>query len=60
VKVAPGLTGACVMSGTPSMSLGVLMPWKWMLVDSGSSFFSTTLTLSPMSAFSVGPGTTPL
>src|SRR5688500_19100402 len=48
------------MSGTPSIALGVRRPWKWMAVDSGSSFLMTILTLSPTSALSVGPGTAPL
>ena len=33
---SPGLTGGCVMNGTPSMSFGSSRPWKWIAVDSGS------------------------
>ena len=35
---SPGFTGGCVMNGTPSWSFGSSSPWKWMAVDSGSSF----------------------
>ena len=48
------------MSGTPSIAFGTTMPWKWMIVDSGSSFFRTIFTLSPSLTLIVGPGTVPL
>src|SRR3954470_24551094 len=60
VYVVPGVIGACVMCGTPSCGLGLVSPWKWMAVDSGSSLCRTNDTLSPGFTRIVGPGTVPL
>jgi hypothetical protein len=38
VYVWPGFTGGWVMNGTPSWSFGSSRPWKWIAVDSVSSF----------------------
>jgi len=42
------------------MEAGPSMPWKCIVVASGSSFFRTTATLSPGLTRIVGPGTVPL
>ena len=60
VKSLPGLTGSCVTSVQPSIALGVINPWKWIDVDSGSLLCKTTRTWSPGSTLIVGPGTVPL
>src|SRR5947209_2564919 len=48
------------MPGTPSIEFGVMIPWKWMAVDSGGWLWRTTLTLSPGLTWIVGAGTVPL
>ncbi len=57
---SPGMTGSWVMTGTPSIALGTLRPWKCKVVGWSSLLCRITLTRSPRSTSIWGPGSIPL
>src|SRR5665647_9446 len=55
--MVPGLTGSCVIPGTPSAPLHSRMPCQWIVVSAGSWLSKVIRKKSPAVARISGPGT---